>query len=59
MFYVCTNIISVKCLATENIHSDNVNKWLYGVDEDGIFYGAVDDSNWQGLIPDGWSYVKE
>jgi len=58
MFEGCTNLKSVKCLAT-NISAENCLKdWMSGVPAGGMFTKAASMDSWPtgaNGIPDGWT----
>lgn len=62
MFFECTNLNYVKCLATSGIINDNYYNWLNGVASSGTFIKAA-GVNWTtgtGYgIPSGWTVIEE
>ena len=61
MFYNCSNLNYVVCLATDKSASNCVSNWLSGVANTGTFVKASSMSNWpsgNSGIPSGWT-VKD
>jgi len=60
MFYGCTNLNYIKCLATNPSYGDSTS-WLVGVASTGTFVKKAGVSwqtgNW--AIPSGWTVVEE
>jgi hypothetical protein len=58
MFYGCTSLNSVTCLATDISAEDCTTEWLDGVATSGTFY-ANPSTNWTtnspSGIPSGWT----
>lgn len=61
MFYGCTNMNSVKCLATNLSASNCTTSWLDEVATIGTFTKAAGVSWGTGFsgIPDGWTVLEE
>ena len=59
MFYGCSNLHYIKCLAGNNINTNNTDGWLYGVPSTGTFVKNP-EANWptgDSGIPSGWEVV--
>ena len=62
MFYGCTSLRSIKCLATNISASDCTADWLSGVSATGTFTKASSMESWtEGAsgIPTGWTVENE
>ena len=60
MFYGCSQLASVTCLATNISATDCTSNWLREVRSTGTFYKAASMTGWPTLsngIPDGWTVV--
>jgi len=60
MFYGCTSLTSIKCLATDVSASDCTSNWVDGVAASGTFTKAASMSSWStgnNGIPSGWTVV--
>jgi hypothetical protein len=61
MFNRCTNLSSIKCLATDISASNCTLAWVNGVAASGTFTKAASMSSWtEGVngIPSGWNVVN-
>ena len=57
MFYNCTNLNYVKCLATDISATNCTNNWLVGVSSTGTFVKDANMASWRtggSGIPNGW-----
>ena len=60
MFYVCTKLNYIKCLATDISATDCTKNWVYGVASTGTFAKASSMTSWTtGVngIPTGWTVI--
>ena len=58
MFYGCSSLTSITCLATEISADECVSDWLSGVADTGTFTKAADMEDWpdgDSGIPTGWT----
>lgn len=61
MFYGCTELASVKCLATDISAVGCLTDWLYAVADQGVFVKDA-DTQWptgSSGIPDGWTVMND
>jgi hypothetical protein len=59
MFYGCSNLNYIKCLAKE-IDPDSISDWLSGVASSGVFVKASSMEDWpsgSSGIPEGWTII--
>jgi len=57
MFYGCTSLNSITCLATDISARECTDNWVNGVGVNGTFTKAEDMGDWQtgdNDIPNGW-----
>ena len=57
MFYGCTNLKYIKCLATDTSASNCTNGWIIGISSTGDFYTPAATIWTSGIngIPTGWT----
>jgi len=57
MFYGCSKLNYVRCLATSKSTNNPISNWLTGVSTTGTFVKSADieDSFWTDSIPSGWT----
>ena len=61
MFYNCTRLNSIKCLATNISASNCTDNWVSGVAASGTFTKATSMTSWtngKDGIPSGWDVVN-
>ena len=60
MFAECTNLSTIKCLATDISASNALNNWTTSVASTGTFYKAagVEWPEGESGIPSGWTVVE-
>lgn len=61
MFYNCTNLSSITCLATDISASDCTSNWVSGVSSTGTFTKSASMISWSTSvngIPDNWTVVS-
>ena len=62
MFYKCTKLIYIKCLATDISPKDCTYIWVYKVANTGTFVKAASMPTWttgDNGIPKGWTVINE
>lgn len=63
MFYMCTSLNRIKCLATNVSSAGNaISSWLYNVASTGTFIKASSETGWPtgtSGIPSGWTVNNE
>ena len=60
MFNGCSNLIYIKCLATDKSGADSTTAWVEGVAASGTFIKAASMNDWSNDtsgIPYGWTVV--
>ena len=61
MFYGCTSLNYVKCLAVNRVYTDDtVENWLAGVASSGTFVKNPNKQTWprsSSGVPEGWTVV--
>ena len=58
MFYGCSSLNYIKCLATDIPTSNCTNYWVYGVASSGVFIKNPDMNSWtigDNGIPQNWT----
>ena len=62
MFYNCTSLNYIKCLATDISASNCTSYWVFNVSLDGTFVKSAEMNSWDigaSNIPDGWTVQNQ